>query len=388
MPVVGDESIGPDDLDARHTRCVMASRLRDGGKGLTVSFSPKVFIPLTRLCRDFCSYCTFRESPHQTQTLYMTPENVLEVARGGEKLGCREALFVLGERPEERYSEARQWLNARGYDSTLEYLHEMCKLVLSETALYPHSNAGNMTRSELEAFKEVNVSLGLMLETISERLCAPGGPHERAPSKHPRARLETLRQAGELKIPFTTGLLIGIGETAEERTQALLAIRDLHNRYGHIQEVIVQNFQPKPMTVMRRAPGPSLQHMLDTLAEARILLGPQMNIQAPPNLAFPYGPGARQAYLNAGINDWGGISPLTIDYVNPEAPWPELVVLRDEMERSGFQLRARYPIYPEYILHNDGFLNRSLKARLLRESDSDGFIPANGSNCWSGLAAQ
>jgi FO synthase len=352
-----------------------ASRLRDQGKGRTVTYSPKVFIPLTRLCRDFCSYCTFRESPQQADVLYMSPEQVLDVLRAGQRLGCREALFVLGERPEERYPEARRWLHERGYDSTIEYLYEICKLTLSETALYPHSNAGNLTARELEALKAVNVSMGLMLENVSERLCAPGGPHERAPSKHPRVRLETLRQAGELKVPFTTGLLIGMGETAKERTDSLLAIRDLHRQYGHIQEVIIQNFQPKADTLMRLASGPSLPEMLDTLAEARLLLGPEMNIQAPPNLARSYGPGARRAYLDAGINDWGGISPLTIDYVNPEAPWPELLALRQEMKAHGFQLRGRYAIYPEYILHSDGFLTDGLKQRLLQDADSEGFIP-------------
>lgn len=303
----------------------------------------------------------------------MSPESVLEVARSGERLGCREALFVLGERPEERYPEARVWLARHGYDSTLEYLYQVCKLILSETGLYPHSNAGNMTRSELEALKEVNVSMGLMLENLSERLCGPGGPHQRAPSKSPQLRLETLRQAGELKIPFTTGLLIGFGETAEERTESLAAIGELHRRYGHIQEVIIQNFQAKAKTPMREAGGPSLPEMLETMAQARILLGPGMNIQAPPNLARRYGPGARKAYLDAGINDWGGISPLTVDYVNPEAPWPQLAALQDEMTRNGFQLCGRYPVYPEYI-NNDGFLPKALKQRLFLEADSRGFI--------------
>ena len=354
----------------------IASQLRDRGKGSTVTFSPKVFIPLTQLCRDFCSYCTFRRSPQQTERLYMSPHDVLRVALKGQQLGCREALFVLGERPEERYPEARRWLDERGYDSTVEYLFEMCKLVLQETALYPHSNPGNLTRAELQALKGVNASLGLMLESTSERLCEQEGPHERAPSKHPRLRLTTLKQAGELKIPFTTGLLIGIGENAQERIESLAAIGDLQRRYGHIQEVIIQNFRAKPKTSMSRAVEPPLREMLQTVAQARILLGQEMNIQAPPNLARPYHSSAHLAYLSAGINDWGGISPLTIDYVNPEAPWPHIAELNEHMAAEGFELKARFPVYPEYIFKDCGFLPGSLKDRLLAEADPQGYIPS------------
>ncbi len=306
----------------------------------------------------------------------MSPHEVLRVALKGQQLGCREALFVLGERPEERYPEARRWLDERKYDSTVEYLFEMCKLVVQETALYPHSNPGNLTRLELQALKEVNASLGLMLESSSERLSEPGGPHERAPSKRPRLRLSTLKEGGELKIPFTTGLLIGIGETAQERIECLTAIGDLQRRYGHIQEVIIQNFRAKPKTSMSRAEEPSLAEMLQTVAQARILLGQEMNIQAPPNLSWPYHPSAHLEYLSAGINDWGGISPLTIDYVNPEAPWPYIAKLNKQMAAEGFELRARFPIYPEYIFKGCGFLSGSLKDRLIAEADPQGYIPS------------
>jgi 7,8-didemethyl-8-hydroxy-5-deazariboflavin synthase CofG subunit len=353
--------------------CATASWLRDQGKGRTVSFSPKVFIPLTRLCRDFCGYCIFRQSPRQAQSLYMTPEEVIEVVRAGERLGCREALFVLGERPEERYPEARGWLRAHGYDSTIEYLHDMCALVLRETSLYPHSNPGTLNRAELLSLRDVNASMGLMLENTSLRLNQVGGAHEHAPSKHPHVRLEALRLAGELKVAFTTGLLIGIGETPQERVEALMAIRDLQKRYGHIQEVIIQNFLAKPGTPMESAAEASVRGMLETVARARIILGEDMNIQVPPNLSAN-GDGSYWVYLKAGINDWGGISPVTIDYVNPEAPWPQIGQLRSGMKARNFELRARFPVYPEYLLKNDGYLPASIRNRLLQEADPQGYI--------------
>ena len=352
----------------------MAARIRDRGKGKVVSFSPKVFIPLTRLCRDFCSYCTFRQDPQQARHPYMSPTEVLAAARTGERAGCREALFVLGERPERRYSEARRWLRQNGYDSTIEYLAEMCALVLRETALYPHSNPGTLSRSELLALKGVNASMGLMLESTSARLCKPGGVHYRAPSKQPTVRLRTLRLAGELRIPFTTGLLVGIGETAQEREEALIVIRDLHRRYGHIQEVIIQNFRAKSDTVMAQHPEPSREGMLHTVAAARILLGPEMNIQVPPNLSCGDSGADYLAYLKAGINDWGGVSPVTIDYVNPEAPWPELDNLRQKVKEQDFELRARFPVYPEYILNQSSYLPEALRDRLQSEADSEGYI--------------
>ena len=363
--------------------CTLARGIRDRSKGRIVSFSPKVFIPLTQLCRDFCGYCVFRRSPVEAKSLYMTPEQVLESATTAQKAGCREALFVLGERPEQRYREARAWLRRNGYDSTLEYLSAMCALVLSETDLYPHSNPGTMTRLELESLKDVNASMGLMLETASPRLCMPGGPHEHAPSKRPVVRLRTLELAGQLGIPFTTGLLIGIGETADERLEALLEIKDLQARYGHIQEVIIQNFRAKAGTPMEKASEATQEEFLETIAMARIILGGEMNIQAPPNLAGTQSEPDRVgdldktgylSYLDAGINDWGGISPVTMDYVNPEAPWPQLGKLNRQMALRNYQLRARFPVYPEYIRHRSDFLSPTLQKRLRSEADVSGYF--------------
>jgi FO synthase len=349
--------------------CAAARTLRTRGKGRTVSFSPKVFIPLTRLCRDTCGYCTFRTDPRSDPRLYMTPEEVLAVARAGERLGCTEALFTLGERPEQRFPEARQWLAGRGHRSTLSYLGEMAALVLRETSLGPHLNPGTMSGAEMAALRDVSASMGLMLESVSERLCGPGGPHEHAPSKHPRARLRTLDAAGALQVPFTTGLLLGIGETPLERVETLLAIRESHARWGQVQEVIIQNFRAKPDTPMATAPEPGTEDVLRTAAVARLMLGPAANIQVPPNLTargFP-------VYLEAGINDWGGVSPLTIDYVNPEAPWPQLSTLRACTEAAGLDLRPRLPVYPDYLLHRPEFLAPAVRDRLLASADSDGY---------------
>jgi FO synthase len=350
--------------------CAAAAHLRDASKGKVVTFSPKVFIPLTRLCRDFCGYCTFRQDPASAERLYLTPEEVLEVGRAGQRLGCTEALFTLGERPEQRYPEARDWLEHRGYRSTLEYLADMCKLVLEETSLLPHANPGTMSRREMAALQPYNPSLGLMLESTSPRLYAAGGPHEFAPSKRPRVRLRTTEIAGELGIPFTTGILIGIGETRRERIDALLAIRRLHRAHGHVQEVIIQNFRSKPDTPMRGRPDAASAELMWTVAVARILLGPQINIQVPPNLsARDY-----QEYLKAGINDWGGVSPLTIDYVNPESPWPGMAELRDRTAAMGFELRPRLPVYPEYFISTNRFLPAPLRARALDLTDSQGYV--------------
>ena len=363
--------------DAGHYPALLAraSWLRDQGKGRVLSFSPKVFLPLTQLCRDACGYCVFRQPPGRGLFPYMSPEEVLAVAREGEKRGCREALLVLGERPEQRYSEARRWLSQEGYDSTVEYLESICRMLLRETSLYPHSNAGTLVPSELKALKEVNASLGLMLESSSNRLCNPGGPHERAPSKHPQARLDTLNAAGKLEIPVTTGLLVGIGETAQERREALHLIRELHQRYGHIQEVIIQNFRAKAATPMRWTSELSSQETLRTVAEARMILGPEMNIQVPPNLSGSNRKADYLEFLNAGINDWGGISPVTIDHVNPEAPWPHLAQLRREVEDRNFQLRARFPLYPEFILRKNNCLPACLRRRLEVDADAKGFVP-------------
>ena len=350
--------------------CSAACTLRERGKGRVVTFSPKVFIPLTRLCRDTCGYCTFRTDPVSDPHLYMTPDEVLDVARAGERLGCAEALFTLGERPEQRFPEAREWLRRRGHRSTLSYLREVADLVLRETALWPHLNPGTMSRDEMAPLRDVSVSMGLMLENVSERLCRPGGPHEHAPSKRPRVRLRTMEAAGELRVPFTTGLLIGIGETAEERVDTLFAIRESHARWGHIQEVIVQNFRAKPATPMAAAVEPDTADVARTAAVARLVLGPEMNIQVPPNLTAR----GYETYLDAGINDWGGISPLTIDYVNPEAPWPQIPALRDRTEAAGLTLRPRLPVYPEYVLHRPEYIPPALAGRLRAAADAAGYF--------------
>lgn len=347
-----------------------ACAIRDRGRGRTVSFSPKVFIPLTRLCRDACGYCTFRTTPGSDPALYMTPDQVLDVARKGERLGCTEALFTLGERPEQRFPEARAWLTRRGYRSTLAYLRDMAALVLAETALWPHVNPGTLSEAEMASLKDVSASMGLMLETTSERLCGPGGPHEHAPSKHPRARLHTLETAGRLRVAFTTGLLLGIGETPEERVDTLLAIRDAHDRWGHVQEVIVQNFRAKPRTPMGSAAEPGVDEVVRAAAVARLVLGPTINIQVPPNLTANGYP----VYLTAGINDWGGVSPVTIDFVNPEAPWPGIAALAARTVEAGLTLRARLPVYPEYLLYRPEYIPPSLRAGLRAAADKDGYV--------------
>ena len=351
--------------------CSVAAQLRNQGKGTIVTFSPKVFIPLTRLCRDFCGYCTFRQDPSSTAgNLFMTPEEVLDVAWAGQRLGCIEALFTLGERPEQRYSEAKEWLGHRGFSTTLEYVAHVCKLVAEETQMLPHANPGTMSRREMVLLQPYNPSMGLMLESTSQSLYERGGPHEFAPSKRPRVRLRTIEIAGELRVPFTTGILIGISETRQERIDALLAIRRLHERFGHVQEVIIQNFRAKPETPMAGSPHAATEELLWTVAVARLLLGPDMNVQVPPNLsADDY-----EIYLDAGINDWGGVSPLTIDFVNPEAPWPGLDQLRDRTASKGFELKPRLPIYPEYINAPDTWVPAPIRATVKALSDSDGYV--------------
>jgi FO synthase len=363
LAATGDDRLG--DL------CAAAAQMRDRGKGRNVTFSPKVFIPLTRLCRDFCGYCTFRQDPVSALgKLYLTPEEVLDVARAGERLGCTEALFTMGERPEQRYPEARDWLQRRGYATTLHYLADMCKLVVEETSLLPHANPGTMSRREMAVLQTHNPSMGLMLESTGDRLFARGGPHEFAPSKRPRVRLRTIEIAGQLRVPFTTGILIGIGETRQDRIDSLLAIRRLHRAHGHIQEVIVQNFRAKPDTPMGDSPDAATEDLLWSVAIARLVLGPGMNIQVPPNLrADDY-----QIFLDAGINDWGGVSPLTMDYVNPEAPWPGMAELRDRARSKGFELRPRLPVYPEYVLAPDGFIPANLLPKVSALADPQGYV--------------
>ena len=351
--------------------CEAAAAMRDLGKGTTVSFSPKVFIPLTHMCRDFCGYCIFRKTPEQAgDTLYMTPEQVLDVARAGQRLGCTEALFTLGERPELRYPEAKEWLANRGFGTTLEYLAYVSRLVLEETTLLPHANPGTMSRREMASLLPFNPSMGLMLESTSPALHASGGAHEFAPSKRPRVRLRTIELAGELRLPFTTGILIGIGDTREDRIESLLAIRDLHRRFGHVQEVIVQNFRAKPGTAMAENLDADTIELLWSVAAARLILGPDSNVQVPPNLSADI----YHIYLGAGINDWGGVSPLTIDFVNPEAPWPALSQLKQHTESAGFRLMPRLPVYPEYFLDTGEYLPDGLRARVRALADDDGYV--------------
>ena len=351
--------------------CEAAAAMRDLGKGTTVSFSPKVFIPLTHMCRDFCGYCIFRKTPEQAgDTLYMTPEQVLDVVRAGQRLGCTEALFTLGERPELRYPEAKDWLANRGFGTTLEYLAYVSRLVLEETTLLPHANPGTMSRREMMALLPFNPSMGLMLESTSPALHAPGGAHEFAPSKRPRVRLRTIELAGELRLPFTTGILIGIGDTREDRIESLLSIRDLHRRFGHVQEVIVQNFRAKPGTAMAEKLDADTIELLWSVAAARLILGPDANVQVPPNLSADI----YHIYLGAGINDWGGVSPLTIDFVNPEAPWPALSQLKQHTESAGFRLMPRLPVYPEYFLDTGEYLPDELRARVRALADDDGYV--------------
>jgi FO synthase len=343
-----------------------ARQIREQGKGRLVTYSPKVFIPLTKLCRDVCHYCTFAAPPRKGERAYMTSEEVLAIARAGAAAGCKEALFTLGDKPERRYGVARVELAELGCSTTIEYLGRVCRLVLEETGLLPHANPGVMSPDELALLRGVTASQGIMVETTAERLSERGGPHFGSPDKQPTARLETLRLAGEARIPFTTGILIGIGETRRERIEALLAIHALHESYGHIQEVIVQNFRAKPGTRMAEHAEPSLDDLLWTAAAARLVLGPEMNVQAPPNLSYEDFP----TLLEAGINDWGGVSPVTIDHVNPEAPWPEMEALARATRAAGLELAPRLPVYPEYL--DSDWLDPDVLPHVLRASDSLG----------------
>jgi FO synthase len=346
-----------------------ASQLRDTVHHNRISYSRKVFIPLTQLCRDVCHYCTFAHPPKRGQRAYLSPDEILAIARAGAEAGCHEALFTLGDKPELRYKVARQELAEMGYDSTIAYLAAMAELVFKETGLLPHANPGVMTTEDIKLLRRVTVSQGIMLESASERLSERGGPHYGSPDKRPAVRLETIRLAGELRVPFTSGILIGIGETRAERIESLLALRSLHQRYGHIQEIIIQNFRAKPDTRMAHAPEPDLDELLWTLAVARVLFGPTMNIQAPPNLS----PGTYRQLIKAGLNDWGGVSPVTPDHVNPEAKWPHLQELEQETAAAGKFLLERLAIYPDYVLNASRWLDQSLVSATLQASDTDGF---------------
>jgi len=346
-----------------------AGQERDRGRGRSVTFSKKVFVPLTTLCRDYCGYCTFRRDPGEPGAHTMTPDEVLALVQAGGRVGAKEALFSLGDKPEARFAEQRAFLRRHGQRTTLGYLRAMCALTLAESPLLPHANPGVMGERDLAALREVTVSMGIMLETVAERLLGPGMAHDNAPDKVPARRLRTIALAGKLQIPFTTGILIGIGETPRERVDALVAIRDLHERYGHIQEVIIQNFRAKPGIPMRDAPEPPFEDLVRTLAVARLVLGPDVNLQAPPNLS----PQVYPRLLAAGLNDWGGISPLTLDHINPERPWPLIPDLRRATESEGFDFRERLAVYPEFARRPE-FVAESLRPRVDALVDDGGLV--------------
>jgi FO synthase len=340
-----------------------AARIRDDAHGTRITFSPKVFIPLTMLCRDKCGYCTFAKAPARLEAPYLTPEQVVGIARQGAAVGCHEALFTLGERPEDRYPVARDWLAAQGHGSTIDYLVAMCRLVLDETGLLPHANAGALFPEELAELRTVSASQGMMIETLRDDLAA----HRGAPDKTPARRLDTLESAGRLGIPFTTGILVGIGEDRADRVSALEAIAASHARHGHVQEVIVQNFVPKPGTAMHRTPACPTDDFVEAIALARCILPPEVHVQAPPNLSDDFG-----ALLDAGIDDWGGVSPITADHVNPERPWPALDVLRSVTEARGFELAPRLTIYPSFVAEPSRWLDEGLRFPVMDRSDAAG----------------
>ena len=348
--------------------CAEAANIRDQRWGHTVTYSRKVFIPLTNLCRDTCGYCIFAKPPTDPTAGYLTPDQVLEIAEAGEKTGCKEALFSLGERPELRYPEAREALKRFGYKTTIDYLAAMCQLILDNTRLIPHANPGALNEHEMNQLFAVTGSMGMMLETISDRLTQKGMPHYECPDKHPRARLNTLKYSGRLNVPFTTGLLIGIGETWNERIDALFAIEEIFQEYGAIQEVIVQNFRAKSGIAMSDAPEPSLDEMLRTLAAARLILSTDISLQAPPNLM----PEIYKQYIPAGLNDWGGVSPVTLDHINPEAAWPKIEELAKASKEMGYELKERLTVYPRYLSQPDVYLAPEMQQRLQALAGSDG----------------
>jgi FO synthase len=343
----------------RHARA-----LRDEGRGRTVTYSRKVFIPLTTLCRDRCSYCTFAKPPGGGG-MFLEPDEVLAIARAGDEAGCTEALFTLGDRPEQRWSQAVEFLAGKGLSSTIEYVAEMSALVRAETALFPHANPGLLDDADMELLRPTNPSMGMMLENISPQLMEPGMPHHRASSKDPALRVATIEAAGRMKVPFTTGILVGIGEEPDDVVASLFALRDLAARTGAVQEVIIQNFRAKADTAMRWSSEPIPRWFARVVALARWILGATASVQVPPNLTESF-----EIYLDAGINDWGGVSPLTIDWVNPEAPWPHLTELQQRTERAGFELRPRLPVYPEFI--DEDWIDPLLYPDVLAASDGDG----------------
>jgi len=364
-----EESLGLAEVTDLAALMTAAGIRRDLAHGSVVSYSRKVFIPLTQLCRDTCHYCTFAQQPRADRAAYLSREAVLGIARAGVAAGCREALFTLGDKPERRYPVVRRELAALGHESTISYLTEMARVVFEETGLLPHVNPGCLEAHDIASLRGVSVSQGIMLESASPRLCEPGGVHYGSPDKIPGVRLATIRLAGEQRVPFTSGILIGIGETRRERIEALLALRALHEEHGHLQEVIVQNFRPKPGTRLAAAPPVSLEDHLWTIAVARLVLPASINIQAPPNLS----PGVLPALIAAGVNDWGGVSPVTPDHVNPEAPWPHLDALARETAAAGKQLVERLAVYPAYVRDLSRWIDPALHTAVLRHVDGDGY---------------
>jgi FO synthase len=340
-------------------------RLRDEGHGRTITYSRKVFVPLTTMCRDTCTYCTFVKPPGGGGE-YLTPDEVLAIVRAGDDADCTEALLTLGDKPEDRWPQAQAFLDGQGCTTTIDYVVKMSELIRSETRLFPHANPGIMSRSNIDRLRPTNVSMGLMLENISDRLMEPGMPHHNCPDKVPSVRVETIRDAGRAKVPFTSGILVGIGETPSEVVDSLFALAQLREEGSHIQELIIQNFRAKANTRMRHAPEPEIPYFVRVVALARWILGAEANVQVPPNLTDDF-----SVYLDAGINDWGGVSPLTIDWVNPEAPWPHLNTLKDVTAARGFTLRPRLPVYPEYL--NDHWIAPDLLVSALSRATSDGY---------------
>lgn len=342
----------------------VAEFLRNKNRGTIVTYSRKIFFNLVNLCRDTCSYCTYKAEPNQSKLSMMTRHDVENLATIGKKYKCTEALFVTGERPEQRYQEARAWLKENGFRSTVEYLVHASEVALN-VGMFPHTNAGNLTKSEMSELKKTNVSLGLMLENASQRLTNKDMPHEFAPSKNPKARIRVLENAGQLSIPMTTGLLIGIGESPFELIDSIYAIKEIHKKYGNIQEIILQNFQPKYDTKMCDLSAPEEKYFKALVALTRIIM-PEMNIQIPPNLS----PNSYSRFLSVGINDWGGISPVTLDYVNPEHSWPAIETVKRNCADAGFELRARFPVYPEFF----SMVSPDLRSKMLEITDSDGLV--------------
>jgi FO synthase len=342
-----------------------ARRLRDEGHGRTISYSRKVFVPITTMCRDTCTYCTFVKPPGGGGE-YLTPEDVLAIVTAGDEADCTEALLTLGDKPEDKWPQAQTFLDSQGCETTIDYVVKMSELIRSETRLLPHANPGIMSRTDIERLRPTNVSMGLMLENISDRLMEPGMPHHNCPDKVPSRRVATIRDAGHAKVPFTSGILVGIGETPGEVVDSLFALADLQHETGHIQEFIMQNFRAKANTRMRNAPEPEIPYFVRVVALARWILGAEANVQVPPNLTDDF-----SVYLDAGINDWGGVSPLTIDWVNPEAPWPHLDTLREVTTENGFVLRPRLPVYPEYL--NDTWIAPDLLDAASSLTTADGY---------------